>query len=381
MAQTRTAFIKLKDAIKDLETMTSQDSEMYYRTRWPGLYIAEDFANIPGHISIVQDYIDEAKEERIVNCLWDSTWKISRTLSGPTVNMAERAGTRVRSVLVLEAELLECMTILYKPAEGSGVRTYVTPFTERHQHILDCAAGQGSARRPHPQELNNSGDGIEPLSHGTGSKVSGDAVHAGERTEPKGKAMVTMKMPADAAQSESESDEEDRVNQATFLYCRRDGSGTYYLIVDDTKVYHKRLRPAEGVGFDDEAFTRMYEDGPEKPYQTFKLSRNPSIEISPFPKGCTIRFIGCALKSKRKQENSTSRVTVDDVSFHVIYTESDDLPHRDYEVGADGVSEGRNYPQWHDGIAKHNESVLEEFLDQLKALVMNAAGSWTDNRS
>lgn len=104
-----------------------------------------------------------------------------------------------------------------------------------------------------------------------------------------------MKMPADAAQSESESDDENRgtsfqdnqrawtltVNQATFLCCRRDGSGTYYLIVDDTEVYHKRLRPAEGVGFDDEAFTRMHEDGPEKPYQSFKLSRDSKLLNTP----------------------------------------------------------------------------------------------------
>lgn len=73
------------------------------------------------------------------------------------------------------------------------------------------------------------------------------------------------------------------MNQATFLCCRRDGSGTYYLIVDDTKVYHKRLRPAAGVGFDDEAFTRMHEEGPQEPYQPFELSRNCKLLNTPEP--------------------------------------------------------------------------------------------------
>jgi len=177
MAQTRNAFIKLKDAIKDLETITSPDSEMYYKTRWPGLYIAEDLASIPGHISILQDYVDDAEEEREMICLWDSTWEISRTLSGPVVNMAEKAGTRVRGVLVLEAELLECMTILYKPAEGPGVHTHVRPFTERDGYLLDYAAGQGPSQRPDPRPLNDSAEDIELSSHATGGEASGDAVH------------------------------------------------------------------------------------------------------------------------------------------------------------------------------------------------------------
>jgi len=174
MAQTRNAIIKLKDAIKDLETMTSQDPEMYYRTQWPGLYIAEGFANIPGHISILQDYVDDAEEEREMICLWDSTWEISRTLSGPVVNMAEKAGIRVHGVLVLEAELLECMTILHKPAEGPGVHTHVRPFTERDGYLLDYAAGQGPSQRPDPQGLTESGDGIEPVSNETGGEASGE---------------------------------------------------------------------------------------------------------------------------------------------------------------------------------------------------------------
>ncbi|KAI4649970.1 uncharacterized protein J4E78_008251 [Alternaria triticimaculans] len=282
MAQTRNAFIKLKDAIKDLETITSPDSEMYYRTQWPGLYIAEDFANMPGHLSILQDYVIEAKEERIVNCLWDSTWEISHTLSGPTVNMAEKAGTRVRGVLVLEAELSECMTILYKPAEGPGVRTHVRPFTERDGYLLNYVAGQGPSVRPDPRPLNDSAENIELSSHATGSEASRDAANAEDNTEPKGKARVTMKMPAHAAQSEGESEDEDRVNQATFLCCRRDGSGTYYLIVDDTKVYHQRLSPGIGTSFDDEDgdFIRMYEEGPKEPYRSFKLSEHYPVILS-----------------------------------------------------------------------------------------------------
>jgi len=49
-------------------------------------------------------------------------------------------------------------------------------------------------------------------------------------------------------------------------------------------------------------------------------------------------------------------------------------------VGTDGVSEGENYPQWHDGIAQHNENVWDAFISQLESLVKDAGGSWSDNR-
>ena len=75
-------------------------------------------------------------------------------------------------------------------------------------------------------------------------------------------------------------------------------------------------------------------------------------------------------------------MTVDEESFHVIYTKSDGLPHRDCVVDADGVSEGENYPHtWHDGIAQHNENVWDEFIAQLKTLVTDAGGAWLDMRS
>lgn len=176
MAQTRNAFIKLKDAIKDLETMTSQDSEMYYRTRWPGIYIAENFVSIPGHISIVMKYTDTAGRKTL-SYLWDSTWEISRTLSGPTVNMADRAGSRVNGVLLVEAELSDVIEILYKPADGPGVRTRVNPFTERDQGLMDHVASKGSTQRQGPQDLHDPGEGTNPSSQAAGSEASGDAAN------------------------------------------------------------------------------------------------------------------------------------------------------------------------------------------------------------
>ena len=73
-------------------------------------------------------------------------------------------------------------------------------------------------------------------------------------------------------------------------------------------------------------------------------------------------------------------MAVYDISFHVICTGSDGLLHRGYGVGTDGVSEGENYPQWHDGIAQHNENVWDAFISQLESLVKDAGGSWSDNR-
>jgi len=175
MAQARDALSKLKDAIKDFETTTSQDSEMYYTTRWPGVYIAENFASIPGHISIVLQHTDHLGHTPGYSYLWDSTWGIS--LSGPTVNMADRAGSRVHGVLLIEADLPDVIEILYKPADGPGVRTQVNPFTERDQGLMDHVASKDSTERRAPQDLDDSGEGMEPSSRATGSEASGDAAN------------------------------------------------------------------------------------------------------------------------------------------------------------------------------------------------------------
>ncbi|KAI4606929.1 hypothetical protein J4E83_009840 [Alternaria metachromatica] len=177
MAQTRNAFIKLKDAIKDLETITSQDPEMYYTTRWPGICIAENFASIPGHTSIVMKRPDALERTTGFSYLWDSTWERSRTLSGPTVNMADRAGIRVHCVLLVEAVLSDGIEILYKPADGPGVRTQVNSFTERDQDLMDHVASRESAQRQGLQDLDDSEEGMKPSSRATGSEASGDAVN------------------------------------------------------------------------------------------------------------------------------------------------------------------------------------------------------------
>jgi len=177
MAQTRNAIIKLKDAIKDLETITSQDPEMYYTTRWPGIYIAENFADIPGHTSIVVKRPDALEHTTGFSYLWDSTWERSRTLSGPTVNMADRAGIRVHCVLLVEAVLSDGIEILYKPADGPGVRTQVNSFTGRDQDLMDHVASTESTQRQGLQDLDDSEEGMKPSSRATGSEASGDAAH------------------------------------------------------------------------------------------------------------------------------------------------------------------------------------------------------------
>ena len=177
MAETRDALIKLKDAIKDFETTTSQDSEMYYTTRWPGVYIAENFASIPGHISIVLQHTDAAYRARGFSYLWDSTWEISRSLSGPTVNMADRAGSRVHCVLLVEAELPDVIEILYKPTDGPGVRTQVNPFTERDQGLMEHVASREHTQRQEPQDLDDPGEGMKPSSQATGGEASEGAAN------------------------------------------------------------------------------------------------------------------------------------------------------------------------------------------------------------
>jgi len=177
MAQTRNAIIKLKDAIKDLETITSQDPEMYYTTRWPGIYIAENFADIPGHTSIVVKRPDALEHTTGFSYLWDSTWERSRTLSGPTVNMADRAGIRIHCVLLVEAVLSDGIEILYKPADGPGVRTQLSSFTERDQDLMDDVASRESTQRQELQGLDDAKEGTKPSSRATGSEASGDAAN------------------------------------------------------------------------------------------------------------------------------------------------------------------------------------------------------------
>ena len=93
--------------------------------------------------------------------------------------------------------------------------------------------------------------------------------------------------------------------------------------------------------------------------------------------------------SKKKPANApvgtTDRDTLDDNIFHLLHPETDKLKHRDYynsynRHGNTGV-EAKIYPQWDNGIAKHNERVLDEFLNALQDLVLDAAGSWADNRT
>jgi len=99
-------------------------------------------------------------------------------------------------------------------------------------------------------------------------------------------------------------------------------------------------------------------------------------------------MVNCGLRSKKKKANTAvgapEREAVDDNTFYLLHQETNTLIHRDYRSftnrQGNKVVEGKNYPQWHDGVAQYNESVLDEFLDKLKALVTNAAGSWTDNR-
>ena len=50
-------------------------------------------------------------------------------------------------------------------------------------------------------------------------------------------------------------------------------------------------------------------------------------------------------------------------------------------MDVDGTVEGKNYPQWHHGIAQHNEDAWDELIAQLKALVTDAGGAWLDMRS
>jgi len=94
------------------------------------------------------------------------------------------------------------------------------------------------------------------------------------------------------------------------------------------------------------------------------------------------------MTSKKKPANapvgSTDRDTLDDNTFHLLHPETNRLKHREYYHSynrhGNSVEEAKMFPKWDDGIAKHNESVLDDFLNALQDLVLDAAGSWTDNR-
>ncbi|KAI4940349.1 hypothetical protein J4E86_010983 [Alternaria arbusti] len=216
MAQTRNAIIKLKDAIKDLETITSQDPEMYYTTRWPGIYIAENFADIPGHTSIVVKRPDALEHTTGFSYL--------------------QSRIRIHCVLLVEAVLSDGIEILYKPADGPGVRTQLSSFTERDQDLMDDVASRESTQRQELQGLDDAKEGTKPSSRATGSEASGDAANAEDSIEPTG------------------------THRATFLCCRQDAGKYEYLIVDDTKVYHSRWPRFRG--------------GPKEPHWPLKLNEH-----------------------------------------------------------------------------------------------------------
>jgi hypothetical protein len=58
-----------------------------------------------------------------------------------------------------------------------------------------------------------------------------------------------------------------------YICTRRRGTGSYYLILDEQCIYHKRFESAEGsIGFDAGDYEHMHSEAPKQLYQAFKLS-------------------------------------------------------------------------------------------------------------
>jgi hypothetical protein len=63
-----------------------------------------------------------------------------------------------------------------------------------------------------------------------------------------------------------------------YICTRRHGTRSYYLILDEQCVYHKRFASAEGsIGFDAGDYEHMHSEASKQPYQAFKL--NPQCEL------------------------------------------------------------------------------------------------------
>ena len=375
-------------------------AEMYYELDIPGVYLKTDFAESQVRIAVLQeDSADTGGAPLYV--VWDSLWEFPGKVDHETVDLTGTDGLRVHNLLVIEEELYVGVTILSQPPGKEERRLHVYPMGDFYGRVLNYTKDNDAFQNPKLRYRMIPWQLFTPMVEAPEEDETEEAEEADEAEEveeAKGKtARVPQSSIADENVAESSEEENDEI-QTTKVCVRRHGTKSYYLIIKEGKLFL--------VPFDHAPdWDRMLEEKPKvsgkpfrfgnqcKSYQipclqtSLKVSK-ASVEVSQFPKGYAIHMVNCGLKSKKKEANTAvgdpKREAVDDNTFYLLHPATNTLTHRDYKMftnrQGNTVVEGKNYPQWHAGIAQHNANVLEKFLDELKALVTNAAGSWTDNR-
>ena len=110
-------------------------TEMYYALDYPGVYLKTDFAESKVRIAILQENSADTGEAPLY-AVWDSLWGLPDTVARPTKDMSGKEGLRVQSVLVIEEELWEGVTILSQPPGKNERRLHVYPMDDFHRRVL-----------------------------------------------------------------------------------------------------------------------------------------------------------------------------------------------------------------------------------------------------
>ncbi|KAI4653454.1 hypothetical protein J4E93_001220 [Alternaria ventricosa] len=359
-------------------------TEMYYALDYPGVYLKTNFAESKVRMAVLQENSADTGEAPLY-AVWDSLWGLSDTMARATKDMSGKEGLRVHSVLVIEEELWEGVTILSQPPGKNERRLHVYPMNDFYRSVLNHTAKNDAMQnpalryKPMPRQL------VAPKNKAQEENVDDEELVGSSGVQ--GHGYTTRKAKGKGKQKQATTDEdmdtssEDEEDQPLYLCVRRQGTSPYYLIAEDDNLFLVRCEHAGD-------WERMLKEGPKGNLESFTFDSASRVELSSFPKGFSIRLIDCGMISKKKPANApvgtTNRDSVDDNTFHLLHPETNRLKHREYYYSynrhGNSVEEAKMYPKWDDRIAKYNESVLDEFLNALQDLVLDAAGSWTDNR-
>jgi len=308
--------------------------------------------------------------------------------------MSGKDGLRVHNLLVIEEELYVGVTILSQPLGKEERRLHIYPMDDFYRGVLKYTEENDAFPNPKLRYRMIPWQLFTPMVEA--QEDDEDENEEAEEAEDK-RARAAHSVIANEDVAESSEEEDDEI-ETTKVCVRRHGTKTYYLIIKDGKLFlvpfnhapdwNRMLRKKPIVSGKSLRFSNQCKSYWIPCLQTSLTVFGAVVEIFAYPKGYAIHMVDCGLRSKKKKVNTAvgapEREAVDDNTFYLLHPETNTLIHRDYRSftnrQGNKVVEGKNYPQWHDGVAQYNESVLDEFLDKLKALVTNAAGSWTDNR-
>ena len=122
-------------------------TEMYYALDYPGVYLKTNFAESKVRMAILQEHSADTGEAPLF-AVWDSLWDLPDTVARPTKDMSGKEGLRVHSVLVIEDELWEGVTILSQPLGKNERRLHVYPMDDFYRRVLKHTAENDAMQDP-----------------------------------------------------------------------------------------------------------------------------------------------------------------------------------------------------------------------------------------